>query len=144
MAKRNGLSGAAPRNAFAEGAARFAEIARTVKAQQVAEQQETTAPARPMAADAPDEVWARKFMSQGIGPAGSDPATARAPVWHAPAMVPDFSAFWQARVRQREFSPKRDLGLPPRPGMDRVSLGGRLGKDEPPRRSWLARLFRGA
>jgi len=127
-----------------EGAARFAEIARTVKAQQVAEQQETTAPARPMAADAPDEVWARKFMSQGIGPGGSDPATATAPVWHAPAMAPDFSAFRQALVRQQEFSPRRDLGLPPRPGMDRVSLGGRLGKDEPPRRSWLVRLFRGA
>jgi len=58
-------------------------------------------------------------------------------------MVPDFTTFRQA-LRQQEFSPKRDLGLPARPVADRVLMGERLGRDERPRRSWLVRLFRSA
>lgn len=143
MARHKGLSNTAPSNPFAEGAARFADIARQVKAQQVAEQQGGAQPAGPVHTDAPDEIWAKKFMSQAIGPAGIDAAIAPAPVWHAPAAIPEFASLRREMMRSREFAPKKDLGLPERHGVI-APMGTGLGKDERPRRSWLGRLFRGA
>jgi hypothetical protein len=144
MAKHKGLSNAEPKNAFAEGAARFAEIARTVKAQQVAEQHKGPATAAPVTVDAPDEAWARQFMSQAFDPSGSRRAAAAAPVWHAPEVLPEFASLRREMSRAREIAPRRDLGLATTPVGHRVSLGERLGYEERPRRSWLRRLFRGA
>lgn len=144
MAKHKSLSSTQPRNAFADGAARFAEIARQVKAQQVSEQRGGRDFAKPVQADAPDEIWARKFMSQAIGPTGTDGVTAAAPVWHGPRATAEFAALRQAMQRSQEVAPKRDLGVPVRPGAA-APMAARLGKkDEKPRRSWLGRLIRGS
>ena len=143
MAKR--LSDAPRRNSFAEGAARFAEIARNVKAQQVAEQQTVSPAAVPVSADAPDEEWARKFSSRAIGPSGSDVLTAMAPVRHALDFGPDLASLRAARSREfsQQKNMKADLGLPLRPGMETAPMSARFGKEQP-RRSWLGRLFRRA
>jgi len=144
MAKHKNLSNAEPKNAFAEGAARFAEIARTVKAQQVAEQRQGAFATEPVRVGAPDEAWARQFMSQVFDPSGSARATAAAPVWHAPEVLPEFASLRREMTRARQIRPERELGLSTTPVGHRVSLGERLGHEDRPRRSWLGRLFRGA
>lgn len=126
-------------NGFAEGAARFAEIARSVKAQQIAEQQGTAQAFEP-AATPPDEIWARNFMSRSIGPSGVEAAASLAPRAVLPPMAPDFAALRSAE-RPTEFVRKPDLGVQPRILEGGAPQGFGAGRHPPVRRSWLARLF---
>jgi hypothetical protein len=58
-----------PRSALEDGADRLALLARTVKEQQIAEVMGRSAmPVGDVYSMSPDEVWSRKYMSQGIGP----------------------------------------------------------------------------
>lgn len=58
-----------PRSTFAEGAERLAKLARTVREQQIADVQGVVAfPVSNVYSLSPDEVWSKKYMSQGIGP----------------------------------------------------------------------------
>jgi hypothetical protein len=58
-----------PSSALADGAERLARLARTVREQQIADAQGITAlPVTNVYSLSPDEVWSKKYMSQGIGP----------------------------------------------------------------------------
>jgi len=58
-----------PRSALADGAEKLALLARTVREQQIAEVQGSHALAvTNVYSLSPDEVWSKKYMSQGIGP----------------------------------------------------------------------------
>lgn len=129
--------GPAP-GAFAEGAARFEELARSVKAQQVTEQQGAPFPENGVLMASPDEVWAAKYMSQSIGPSGTHAAATLAPVPHAAAIAPDFSELKRSYAPASEFTPRGSA----KPGLS-APMAVRLGREERPRRSWLTRLFRG-
>lgn len=139
MAKDKTLrQGPAP-DVFAEGAARFEELARTVKTQQVAERQGTPFSENRVPMASPDEMWAAKYMSQSIGPSGTHAAAMLAPVPHAAAIVPDFSGL------QRSYAPASELAQrgSAKPGLS-APIAVRLGREERPRRSWLVRLLRGS
>ncbi len=56
-------------SAFAQGADRLGDVARTVKNQQVSDVQGVAIQSPRMSVIAPDEVWAKKFINQGIGSA---------------------------------------------------------------------------
>lgn len=144
MTKEPHLSAGAGPNVFGEGAARLAEMARAVKARQLAELQGAAGPSGAVAIDAPDEAWSRKFASQAIGPTGADALKAMAPVWHAPAIVPDLASLRASVTHSQEFSRKMDAGLGGKPEGLGLPISERLGREDRPRRSWLARLFRGA
>lgn len=138
MAKDKTLrQGPAP-GAFAEGAARFAELARSVKAQQVAEQQGAPFPENGVLMASPDEVWAAKYMSQSIGPSGTHAVSTLAPVPHAATIVPDFSELKRSYAPASEFTQRGSATL----GLS-AAMAVRLGREERPRRSWLVRLLRG-
>lgn len=124
---------------FAEGADRFAEMARRVKAQQIAEQQ-GAAPASPRAAViAPDEQWTRNFASQAFSARGVETIAARAPVRHARDFAPDLSAL--RPVARSSVFENADLGLPERPPEAGAPMDIGFRREEPKRRSFLARLF---
>ena len=131
---------------FAEAAARFDEIARNVKAQQAAAHRDGGA-VRP--AEAPEEIWARQYMSQAIGRRGLSTPAAAMPVAHAETIAPDMatlrSALAHAREAPQDTLKKADFGLPPHPGADHAPMNVRFGQknEEKPRRSWLRRWFRG-
>jgi hypothetical protein len=138
------LSDAPRRSNFADSAARFAEIARSVKAQQIAAQQGSDAPALPRF-EPPDEMWARNFASQSIGPAGTQSVAAMAPVPHRFDCAPDLASLRPDFARTAEFSRKANPLQPEGPVLGRAPMDIRAGgKQEPPKRSWLGRLFRGA
>ena len=130
---------AKPAASFAEGAARFAEMARQVKALQIAEQR--GAAPRPQAAEitSPDEQWARNFASRAFGPAGVDTISARAPVCHARDFAPDLSAL-RPPAKPTVFQ-AADLGLPKRPLEAGAPMDIAFRRDAPVRRSFLKRLF---
>ncbi len=136
------LSDAPPRSAFADGAARFAEIARKVKTQQLAEQQ-GEAPAA-LRSDPPDEIWARQFMTQAIGPTGAQPLTTMAPVPHHRDIVPDLAALKPGAARSREFVHSAAFARPSLAAEAGAPLEIGRGRKPAPRRSWLGRLFRSA
>lgn len=135
------LSDAAPRSAFADGAARFAEIARNVKTQQLSEQQGVVPPAPRF--DPPDEIWARQYSTQAIGPSGAQALTAMAPVPHHHDVIPDLAMLKPGAARSREFSTALEIA---RPSASEVGTPIGFGPDRkrPVRRSWLGRLLRGS
>lgn len=126
-------------NAFADGAARFAEIARTVKAQQIAEHQGTGQAFEPSVTP-PDEIWARNYASRGIGPAGLETLAALAPQARLPRLAPDPAALRECQ-RGAEFVRKAVIAPSPRLLEEGAPMGLRLRAEGPPRRSWFARLF---
>ncbi len=115
---------------FAQGAARFDELAQSIKARQSSEQRaECITPVAP-----PEEVWSSQFASLTIGPARTDGTRVHAPVLHARTVAPDLSALKATAVPRPE---RMDMRLDAKPG----AMAERLGRVEKPRRSLLARLF---
>jgi hypothetical protein len=128
-------------NIFADSAERLEQIARSLKTQQIGERQGAgalqTASSRLMAVS-PDEMWARQFSSQCIGPIcfkaapGSDIA------------VPPLSQAMQsfAPVRQAQAYAPPQAAAPVRTAATasaETHIGASLGK--PMRRSLLKRVF---
>jgi hypothetical protein len=125
-----------PRRAFADGAERLEKIAQDMKTQQLAEMQSALPQAPRMSAIAPDEVWAKKFMNQGIG---TKPdligVSGMTPMPHATFVM-------------KEFAPPRPqiAESVKRPAIVETNapMNMRIGKkDESPKRSWFGRLLRG-
>lgn len=57
------------RSALSDGAEKLARLSRTLREQQIAEIQGINAvPVTSVYSLSPDEVWSKKYMSQGIGP----------------------------------------------------------------------------
>ena len=123
-------------SAFAEGANRLGDVARTVKSQHVSEVQGASLQSPRMSVIAPDEVWAKKFMNQGIGPAPD--------MIGVSGMTPmPHTTFVMAEVAPPRISVgdavKRTAPIERAPMSARINV-----KPEQPKRSWLGRLFRSA
>lgn len=123
------------RSALTDAAERLDRLARVVKDQQLAE---TRSGPRIALNDAyvasPEEAWAKKFMTQAIGPA----VTSLQPAVTLPPIQPVLPN--QGFVA----TPPKTSGAAPevRPGAQDRAIGGAIGKPMR-RRSWLGRLFRG-
>ena len=122
-----------PADALGEGAARFAQLIESVKAQQAApvEAARATTP-NPLLRESPGETWSRNFQSQSIAPGmGGFGPSDLAPVPRA-MIVPPISA--------SDIVPSRTAEIAPRPAV--ASMGTQMGKPpETRRRSWLGRMF---
>ena len=130
----NGQSG----SALAAGAERLEQVARSLKTQQIEEQQGRTplqvASSRLMAIS-PDEMWARQFSSQCIGPVcfkvapGSDMAL--------PPLTQAIQSFAPVRPTAAAAAPQlvKTAGVPSKP----MPIGAVIGK--PVRRGFFRRLF---
>jgi hypothetical protein len=118
-------------SALADGAAKLARLARTVREQQIAEIQGSNAlPVTNVYSLSPDEVWSKKYMSQGIGPT---------PDCAKPGGICSLP-FAQIEPATITLSPpattRTDAGTAP------VQIGQAIGK--PYRRgSWIVRALRG-
>jgi hypothetical protein len=131
------MSNAQGSSAFAAGAARLEQIARSLKPQQANDGQGSfqVASSRMMAIS-PDEMWARQFSSQCIGPVcfkvapGSDMALP--PLTQAMQSV---APVRQAAAPQAPMPVTRTAAAPSRP----VPMGTVIGK--PVRRGLFRRLF---
>lgn len=142
------LSGKPARIDFAEAAARFDEIARNVKAQQAAAYRGRDGAVLP--AEAPEEIWARQYMSQAIGRRGLSTPAAAMPVSHPDMIAPDMvtlrSALARAREMPKDLQGKAVLDLPQSSVAGSAPMSMRIGRreeKEKSRRSWLRRWFRG-
>ena len=129
------------RGALADAAERFDRLARVVKDQQLAE---TRTGPRIALTDAytasPEEAWAKKFMTQAIGPAISSlqPPTVPAfiPMAQPPLVSHGFTASQPAKAAAKAGAPVVRPG-----GVEQAApIGGHIGKPAR-KRSWLARLF---
>jgi hypothetical protein len=126
-----------PRGAFGEGADRLEKLAQDVKTQQLAEMQGALPQAPRMSAIAPDEVWAKKFMNQGIGPKPDlIGVSGMTPMPHAAFVMKDIA---MPRPVLAEIVKRPAIAETNAPMNTRI---GR--KDDSPRRSWFGRLLRGA
>jgi hypothetical protein len=135
MAEMKSLLEGGPRGALSEGAARFDDLARNVKSQQVSQAQ-GTAPRKVnlMHVASPDEEWSKRFMSRGIGPV---PELSRVAGWMPQPPMPKVTL---DIVPSREPVVEKSVSESFAPG---APMGRSIGKPEAPRRSWLGRLFRG-
>jgi hypothetical protein len=128
------------RSGLADGAARFDALAKELKTRQVAQIEGVPSTTYRPAAVSPDEVWAKNYMTQSIGPRLEMSRLASITL---PAM-PNISFV----VSPPEVAPPAhdvvrleatDLDVPqldaPQP------IGTQFGRPEP-RRSWLGRLLR--
>ena len=127
MANTMKLNDGPRRSAFVEGAARLDRIARPGE-----QNGEAPAPlqaaADRMAAISPDETWAKRFMSMGIGPERSS-ALANPPI-PRPKLAPKEQAAPAPQMSRRLARSEKPM-----------PIGAQIGK--PARRSLLARLLRG-
>ena len=144
MADQKRLSDTAPRGALAEGAERLDRIARSATTQPA----NTTAgnsidDNNRMLAISPDEMWARNYMSHGIGPKlEASPLLGMAPIAHLVSM-PKF-------VPPSELRPEpivtRTAPIAEQPMIRDVKPNGPIGAHigKPMRkRSWLGRMLMG-
>ena len=129
------------RSAFAEGAERLGQMASEVKAQQITEVQGPLPQSPPITAIGPDEMWAKKYMTQGIG---TQPdiigVSGMTPMPHATFVMTDLAP--------RPVMPKATDAIKPalKPVAPETTapMNMRFGrKEERPKRSWLGRLIRG-
>jgi hypothetical protein len=134
---------------FTAGAERLEQVARSLKTQQIEEHQGRSplqvASSRLMAIS-PDEMWARQFSSQCIGPVcfkvapGSDmtlPPLTQAIQSFAPVrQTATMSVPAPVRAAAATAAPKADASP-----LGPVPMGALIGK--PPRRGFLRRLFGG-
>ena len=139
MAEVRKFNETAPRGALADAAERFDRLARVVKDQQLAE---TRSGPRIALTDAytasPEEAWAKKFMTQAIGPAIASLQPPTMPVFVPMAQPPLVSQGFAAVAQP--VQPK--AAMPDiRPGSPAAgSIGGQIGKAKR-KRSVFARLF---
>jgi hypothetical protein len=144
MTERKTLSDTPARGALAEGAERLDRIARSARTQPIAATPDTPIDEQSRAmAISPDEIWARNYMSHGIGPKLETSTLAgMAPIAHLVSM-PKFVP--PTELRQEPVVSKT-AAMIERPSInDRKSpgpIGARIGKPIR-RRSWLGRLLLG-
>jgi hypothetical protein len=117
------------RSAFVESAARLDRIARPGE-----QNGEAPAPlqaaADRMAAVSPDETWAKRFMSMGIGPDMERSSALANPPLPRPKLAPKQQAAPAPQMGRRLAKPEKPM-----------PIGAHIGK--PVRRSLLGRLIRG-
>ena len=134
------------KSALGDAAERLDRLARGVKDQQLAETR--TGPRIALTesyTSSPEEAWAKKFMTQAIGPAVTTltaPALpAFLPLAQPPLVGPGFTAVPAAKVQKKSAMPHAAPEV--RPGTAKQeAIGGAIGKP-PRRRSWVGRLFLG-
>ncbi len=141
MADQKKLSDTAPRGALAEGAARLDSIARASTTQPAA------APGAPIDDDSrvlaisPDEMWARNYMSHGIGPKlEASPLLGMAPVAHLvsmPKFVPPAELRAEPIVTKSAPIAEQPMRPETKPG---GPIGAHIGKPMR-KRSWLGRML---
>jgi hypothetical protein len=142
MSDQKKLSDAAPRGALAEGAARLDNIARSAKTQ----------PANPVSiadengrvlAISPDEMWARNYMSHGIGPKlEASPLLGMAPVAHLVSM-PKFVPPTELRSEPIVTKTAPIVEKAAAPDLKPTGpIGAHIGKPMR-KRSWLGRVLLG-
>lgn len=120
---------------LAAGAERLEKIVRAVKERQLSEIQNAPV-AKPMT-DAfslsPEEIWSKKYMTAGIGPAEIKPSGHPLP---STSFKPSQEPFSQPKMQQAFVSSAANSVKP-------SSIGQTLAKPAR-RRSWLGRLVRGS
>jgi len=144
MTEKPNLSGARKAGMLSEAAARFDRLARVLKDQQLSE---THAGARIAPPDpnvpSPDEAWARKYMTQAIGPASVPQAGGAGATLPRLETMPgsrDFALAADAHMSVGAAAPRepsRDLSATTAGGIGAI-IGRPLRK-----RSWLGRLLLG-
>jgi hypothetical protein len=144
MADQKKLSNTAPRGALADGAERLDRIARSAKTHL-----DYTAPNAPIddnsrvLAISPDEMWARNYMSHGIGPKlEASPLLGMAPVAHLVSM-PKFVPPTELRAEPIVTKSAPIAGQPMVPNVRPSGpIGAHIGKPIR-KRSWLGRMLLG-
>ena|SRR5215469_1660486 len=135
----------ATRNALAEAADRFDRIARVVKDQQLSETRSGPRIALTETYTAsPEEAWAKKFMTQAIGPATTTFSAPAVPVVAAP-IPPAFSQGFSSSLEQASAEPRKEATTSFRPGGD-LRLGSALQVERVPpqgKRTWIGWLLLG-
>jgi hypothetical protein len=126
-------------SAFKAAAERFERIAQVVKDQQLSETRTGPRIARPdNFVASPQEVWARQFMTQSIGPAAPRatfaPVPSYVPLATTPAAGPEIGTGF-SRIEAKTAR------AAPRPQQDQT-IGMALGKPGK-KRSWIGRLLLG-
>jgi len=144
MAEHKNLSDTAPRGALAEGAERLDRIARSAKTQPA-----SPAPGTPMGDDSrvlpisPDEIWAKHYMSHGIGPKlEACPLLGMAPVAHLvsmPKFVPPTELRAEPVLTKTAAIVEKPAALDMKPS---GPIGAHIGKPMR-KRSWLGRMLLG-
>ena len=127
------------RGPMAEAAERFDRIARVVKDQQLSE---TRTGPRVALTDSlvasPEEAWAKKFMTQAIGPAATGPITGVAPALAPQSAVPHASQGFSATAAGTAVA-RTDVSMA-LPGSRAIGEGiGRSAR----KRTWLGWLLLG-
>jgi hypothetical protein len=124
-------------SALAAGAERLEQIARSLKTQQIEERQgPLQAGASRLLAISPDEMWARQFSSQCIGPVCFKVAPgSEMPLPPLSRAIQSFGPVRQTAAQQLAPQVSRAAAVPGRP----VPIGALIGK--PVRRSFFRRLF---
>ena len=142
MADQKRLSDAAPRGALAEGAERLDRIARSAKTQPAGARTASIDDNR-MLAISPDEMWARNYMSHGIGPKLEEsPLLGMAPVAHLvsmPKFVPPTELRAEPIVTRSAPIAEQQMVPDVKPG---GPIGVQIGKPMR-KRSWLGRVLMG-
>jgi hypothetical protein len=144
MAERKNLSDTAPRGALAEGAERLDRIARSAKTQPA-----TGASNAPIddnnraLAISPDEIWARNYMSHGIGPKlEASPLLGIAPIAHLVSMT-KFIPPTELRAEPIVTKTAPIVEKPATPDLKPSGpIGAHIGKPMR-KRSWLGRMLLG-
>jgi hypothetical protein len=140
MTERKNLSDTAPRGALAEGAARLDSIARSSKTHSTNPVSIADESGRVLAIS-PDEMWARNYMSHGIGPKlEASPLLGMAPVAHLVSM-PKFIPPTELRPEPilTKTAPIAEQELAPTVN---GPIGAHIGKPMR-KRSWLGRMLLG-
>lgn len=129
MGKNKSLLDRPLRSTFVESAARLARIARPGE-----QNGEGLAPlqaaADRMSAVSPDESWAKRFMSMGIGPRAERSSVLANPPIPRPKPAPKEQAAPAPQASRRLAKPEKPM-----------PMGAQIGK--PVRRSWFGRLILG-
>jgi hypothetical protein len=131
------------RGALADAAERLDRVARVVKDQQLAE---TRSGPRIALNDvyiaSPEEAWAKKFMTQAIGPAALRLEPPAAPFCQADLARQGLCSMQPEVLAAEPVPPVRTMAVPEvRPAQEspRGPIGGAIGK--PPRKRGLFRFF---
>jgi hypothetical protein len=140
------LPQASARLSLAEGAARFAAIARSAHGHPMDAEGVCKDPDHCSALISPDEMWARQFMTQGIGPAAERNSVAKMPPMTSGFSMQSFThtKAGQAEAKTVTQRPVQQAAPQKKATGNGAPMGVQIGlMRERPRRSWLGRVFGG-
>jgi hypothetical protein len=121
---------------LSEGAARFAAIARSAHGQPLDGATVCTSPDHCSSAISPDEIWARQFMTQGIGPLTEGNGFSKMPPMQSSFAMQSFTL-----KKTGEVHTATTAQHPPVEAEKSGPIGAQIGRSK--ERSRLGRLFRG-